>query len=244
MSEDKKNPMWVPRPYQEVLKSLGPHNRQDIGDAVREMRIPNPNYKPNQGNPMNKIEQQAADALESVSRIEQDMRLKEATWSAFHDKLFAKNAKPLPFTKENVQALRFIATVTPGFEDQAASQIRKLGSYLVSMNLPGTILAFLVCGVVPPDGPVTDAASFRLFTGEVVLPHNRQVRDAFWLLRKWHRAEENTGLVDWVEFFRWCLENDIDTNYLRLMCELTATGSKHILGELPLKDLVKYGSQF
>lgn len=193
---------------------------------------------------MNKNEQQAADVLEGLTRIEQDMRLKEATWAVFMDKLFALNAKPLPFTKQSVEALRHIATVMPGFEEQAACQVRKIGSYLVSINLPGTVLAFLVCGVVPPDGAITDVASFRLFTGEVVLPHNRQVRDAFWVLRKWHRAEENTGLIDWVAFFRWCQDNDIDTNYLRLMGELTATGEKHILGELPLKELVKYGSQF
>jgi hypothetical protein len=193
---------------------------------------------------MNKIEQRSADSLQGLSYIEQDMRLKDAAWTEFLDQLFSDTAKKLPFTKENVQALRFITHITPGFENQAVCQTRKIASYLNTVKLPGTILAFLVCGVVPSDVAPSVATSFKLFTGELVTPAHPQVRDAFWVMRRWHRAEENTGLVDWVEFFAWCQENDIDTNYLRYMCELTATGQKHVFGDLPLKELVKYGHHF
>lgn len=194
---------------------------------------------------MNKAEQLASDALGSLSAIEQDMRLKSNSYARFLDLLYAADAKPIPFERSRLEAMRMaIATTRPGLEELAVEQVQKIGSFLTTINLPGVVLCYLVCGVLPPAGDPTAADGFETLDGTLVPPHHTQVRDAAWLMRRWKDAEENTGLVDWIVFLRWCVETDIDTNYLRLICELTGTGARHPVGQLPLEEMVKYGRQF
>jgi hypothetical protein len=91
-----------------------------------------------------------------------------------------------------------------------------------------------------------DKAAHRMRTllGEEVRISARPVRDAAWILRKWSFAEENVGFVDYVDFFAWCDEIEIDTNYLRLMRELTGCGATLEIGSLPLTTVVKFGRSF
>lgn len=194
---------------------------------------------------MNKSEVIINETLGTLSAIEQDMRLKSEAYQEFVDKLFAEGAKPLPFTRERVEAMRMVvAVVQPGMVDQAVEQVQVIGSYLSSIHLPGLVLCSLACGILPANNPTEESEEILTLWGEPLIASNPNVRDVFWLLRRWQHAEENIGLVDFIVFFRWCVENDIETNFLRLMYELTGTGPKRMVGILPFDELVKYGVTF
>jgi hypothetical protein len=179
----------------------------------------------------------------NLSNIEMDLMLKTKAFSEFYEKVMDPEMKT-PFTAEAISALKCVAQVSPSGVDLAVEQVKIMGSYLRNRLLPGSVLISLACGLHPanPEDLASDAGV--TLTGETVPLHHSDVRSAAWISRRWAHAEENVGLVDPVDFFTWCDETEIDTNYLRLMRELMACGATREMGVLPLGKLVKFGFSF
>jgi hypothetical protein len=178
-----------------------------------------------------------------LSSIEMDLLVKTQSFSAFFDKVMDPEMK-MPFTAEAISALKCVAQISPSGVDLAVEQVKVMGSYLRNLLLPGSVLVSLSCGLYPTSPEDVTAESMRALSGEHLPLHHPQVRDAAWVLRRWSHAEENVGMVDPIEFYKWADEVEIDTNYLRFMRELMGCGATREIGVLPLGQLVKYGFSF
>jgi hypothetical protein len=62
-------------------------------------------------------------------------------------------------------------------------------------------------------------------------------------LRAWRDSEWNLGFVDPFTFIAFCEDENIDTNYLRLLRELAGCGNGKEVGRLPLKELKCFGTE-
>lgn len=178
-----------------------------------------------------------------IDPIEHGMLINAKLSDEFCEKLLDPALK-LPFTAECIRSLQTVLGIRLSGMDLAVEQVKTIGSFLRNKHLSGTILAYLVCGLIPTDKDDISAGRVRTLYGMHLMPFAEPVRNAEWILRKWSRAEENTGLVDFIDFFVWCDENDIDTSYLRLMRELTGCGASREIGLLPLTQSVSYGRSF
>jgi hypothetical protein len=185
------------------------------------------------------------DPKSAITAPEQHALAYMTAFGEFYEKITEPSVK-IPFNIVNLLALRHVAFISLGEVDSVIEQVKLLGSFLRNKNLNGMTLAWLACGLDPmtPVPAGDEERRMRTLSGEYVRISSQQVRDAAWVLRQWRFAEENVGFVDFVDFFVWCDERDIDTNYLRLMRELTGCGATLQIGALPLKSLIKYGRQF
>jgi hypothetical protein len=172
--------------------------------------------------------------------LKQDVDGRLEAFRKFHEKL-AGNATTAtaPFVR-NLTTLPSFALVIEEDATAAAEQVLLLARYLKLKHWSGLMACCLINGVIPVEGDLdgeTGVQTFdnrRLSLGSSPVQHMR--RDH----REWRDSEQNTGLVDYVEFFRWCEEEGIDTNYLRLLREIAGCGAGKTIGRLPLADVERF----
>ncbi|WP_144106639.1 hypothetical protein [Paraburkholderia sp. BCC1886] len=128
----------------------------------------------------------------------------------------------------------------------ASRQILKLAPYLDMSYWTSLMACCLINGVVPPENGLDDNDVLTTFDAKDIALSNivtisgariHQIRKD---LRDWRNSDSATGLIRPAAFFAWCVVEEIDTNYLRLLREIAGLGSGHPVGPLPLRDIERY----
>lgn len=103
----------------------------------------------------------------------------------------------------------------------------KLLAYLRIPAWSDTAAALLIAGVTPPEPDCTEVPEGGLgLEGKLLHASNARFHLARRVLRQWHRWDDEEGedpnpvIVEPARFIAWCLEENIDTEWLRLLTDL------------------------
>jgi hypothetical protein len=191
-----------------------------------------------------------ASHMNSLSLIEQSMRIKTELFTKFFEELRTAE-KPVTFLDSRIPVLTEVFMLEPDTVDAAIAQVLKINSIINiygvtrsgDIKYSGVTLCMLVVGLVAPEAHPDLADEFETLDGQKVTQADQRVRMGSWLLRRWRDAEENEGFVDPVTFLNWLVEDmDFDTNFMRFIMELIGCGNGLPIGPIPLTRMEVYSA--